>query len=127
VLSELDLSEWSRRDAAAARASGALRARVETALPELRAILADHGVTEAFLFGSLLSGSPRPGADVDIAVAGCPPARFYRLGAQLERALRVPLDLIDLDRAPNDFAAPIRSRGRRFYPAASRQGADDQG
>jgi predicted nucleotidyltransferase len=111
-----DLSEWARRDAAAAGASAALRARVEAALPELATILAEHGVGEAFLFGSLLSGSPRPGADVDIAVTGCPPARFYRLGAELERALGLPLDLIDLDRAPSDFAAPIRSHGRRFYP-----------
>jgi predicted nucleotidyltransferase len=123
----LDLSEWSRRDAAAASASAALCARVEAALPELATILAEHGVAEAFLFGSMLSGSPRPGADVDIAVAGCPPAAFYRLGARLERALGLPLDLIDLDRAPSDFAAPIRSRGRRFHPATFDRESDDQG
>lgn len=125
---KLDLSEWTRRDAAVAEASAVLRAKVAAAMPRLEGILAEHGVGEAFLFGSMASGSPRRGSDVDIAVASCPPARFYRLAAKLERALGLPLDLVDLDVAPADFAQQIRSHGRRIYPPArSTEGADDKG
>lgn len=111
-----------------AQASSVLRAKVVAAIPVLETILAEHGVGEAFLFGSMASGSPRRGSDVDIAVASCPPARFYRLAAKLERALGLPLDLIDLDGAPADFAEQIRSHGQRIYPPArSTEGTDDKG
>jgi predicted nucleotidyltransferase len=113
---QLDLSEWARRDVAVRDASAALLRRVESKLPELEAILAAHGIGEAYLFGSVAQGNVRPGSDVDIAVSQCPPERFYRLSAQLERALELPLDLIDLDRAPNDFAQHVRTTGRRIRP-----------
>ena len=113
---QLDLSEWARRDVAVRDAGAALLRRVESKLAELQAILAQHGVGEAYLFGSVAQGGVRPGSDVDIAVSRCPPERFYRLSAQLERALALPLDLVDLDRAPNDFAAHVRTTGRRIHP-----------
>ena len=65
-------------------------------------------MAEAYLFGSVASGSARPGSDVDIAVVHCPAENFYRLAARLERALDLPLDLVDLDRAPLDMAVQIR-------------------
>jgi predicted nucleotidyltransferase len=111
-----DLSEWTRRDEAARRASLALVARVRDKTPDLRRILAEHGVAEAYLFGSVADGSARQGSDVDIAVARCPVGNFYRLAARLERALELPLDLVDLDRAPLDMAAQIRGAAQRIYP-----------
>lgn len=111
-----DLSGWTRRDEAARQASLALVARVTAKTPELRRILAEHGVAEAFLFGSVADGSARQGSDVDIAVAQCPAEHFYRLAARLERALELPVDLVDLDRAPLDLAAQIRGAAQRIYP-----------
>jgi predicted nucleotidyltransferase len=114
-----DYPEWSRRADAARRAGLALTERVQSQRHDLELIFIEHGVREAYLFGSVARGEGRPGSDVDIAVAGCPPAVFYRLAARLERALALPLDLVDLDMAPADFAAPIRQSGLRLYPPAA--------
>lgn len=111
-----DLSGWTRRDEAARQAGLALIARVRARTPELRQILAEYGVAEAYLFGSVAGGSVRRGSDVDIAVAQCPAESFYRLAARLERALELPLDLVDLDRMPPDMAAQIRDAAQRLYP-----------
>ena len=72
------------------------------------------GILEAWLFGSIARGDPRPGSDVDIAVRGCAPGAFFRLAAELERALDAPLDLVDLDLAPESFSAEVRARGERL-------------
>jgi predicted nucleotidyltransferase len=119
----LDLSGWRRRDEARARAVRALLDRVAAARGELERLLLDEGVSDAWLFGSVARGTPRSDSDVDIAVAGCPPDRFYALAAALERALALPLDLVDLDRAPADLAAAIRAGGIRLLP---RNADDDQ-
>jgi predicted nucleotidyltransferase len=116
---ELGLSRMSRRAEAARRAGLALTERVQSERHHLELIFVEHGVREAYLFGSVARGEGRPGSDVDIAVAGCPPALFCGLAARLERALALPLDLIDLDMAPTDFAAPIRQSGLRLYPPAA--------
>lgn len=113
---ELDLSGWTRRDEARARDVRQLLDRVETARGALVSILVAAGVTEAWIFGSVAHGTPRPESDVDMAVAGCPPDRFYRLAAELERALALPLDLVDLDHAPSDLAEAIRTHGLRIVP-----------
>jgi predicted nucleotidyltransferase len=119
-----DYPEWSRRAEAAHRASVALTERVQSRRHALELIFAEHGVREAYLFGSVARGEGRPGSDVDIAVAGCPSASFYRLAAKLERALALPLDLVDLDGAPADFAEPIRHAGLRLYPIPPAQPAN---
>lgn len=110
-----DLSEWSRRDETARSASLALAAKVKDKTPELQGILAEHDVGEAYLFGSVARGVARAGSDVDIAVGGCLAAGFYRLAAKLERALGLPLDLVDLDRAPRDFAEEVRRTGQCIH------------
>lgn len=114
-----DYPEWSRRAEVAHRAGLALAERVQSQRHALALIFDEHGVLEAYLFGSVARGEARPGSDVDIAVAGCPPAMFYQLAAKLERTLALPLDLINLDVAPRDFAEPIRALGQRLYPLAA--------
>jgi hypothetical protein len=47
------------------------------------------------------------------------PDRFYRLAARIERELSLPLDLVDLDRAPADLAQAVRTDGIRLIPQAS--------
>lgn len=118
-----DFSGWRRRDDARARAVRDLLERVAVARGALERLLLAEGVTEAWLFGSVARGTPRPESDVDIAVAGCRPDRFYGLAAALERALALPLDLVDLDRAPPDVAAAVRAEGLRLVP---RIAVDDQ-
>jgi predicted nucleotidyltransferase len=119
---ELDLSEWARRGEARRRDADQLRQRVLAALPGLTPVLTEHGVTEAYLFGSVATGRCRPESDVDIAVTGCAAERFYQLAARLERALDVPLDLLDLGRAPPELAKEVRSTGVRFHPTPGGDG-----
>jgi predicted nucleotidyltransferase len=109
-------SAWERRDAERGAERARHLARIESALPAAAEILREHRLTEAYLFGSTVRGHARKHPDVDMAVAGCAPERFYRLAAELERAFGLPLDLVDLDRAPAAFAEAIRRGGRRLLP-----------
>jgi predicted nucleotidyltransferase len=67
--------------------------RIEQAATALKAA----GAREVYLFGSAATGLPTTGSDVDLAVAGLPPERFFRAMTQARRILGRPLDLLDLD------------------------------
>ena len=56
-----------------------------------------EGCREVYVFGSVALGVPGPRSDLDIAVRGCPPERFYRLLGRLLEELSHSVDLIDLD------------------------------
>lgn len=70
-----------------------MRERIEQAAAALKAA----GAREVYLFGSAASGVVREGGDIDLAVTGLPPERFFRAMGIARRILRRPLDLIDLD------------------------------
>jgi predicted nucleotidyltransferase len=55
------------------------------------------GASEVFVFGSAARNELRPESDVDIAVRGLPPNRFFAGASQAADALGRPVDLIDLD------------------------------
>ena len=114
--SGFDLSGWQRRDEERQKIAGDLVVRVDERRSLLRLILRDSGAREAFLFGSVASGRPRPESDADLAVSGCDPERFYRLAAEIERALDLPVDLVNLDRAFPELAPAIRHDGQRLLP-----------
>ena len=56
-----------------------------------------EGCREVYVFGSVTVGTAGPRSDIDIAVRGCPPERFYRLLGRLMEELSHSVDLIDLD------------------------------
>jgi predicted nucleotidyltransferase len=60
-------------------------------------ILKEAGCTEIFLFGSLVEGGSGKGSDVDLAVRGCPPRKFFHLLGRLLIELDHLVDLVDLD------------------------------
>lgn len=60
-------------------------------------LLRGMGADEVFLFGSAARHELRPGSDVDIAVRGLPPARFFAAASKVTDALGRPVDLVDLD------------------------------
>ena len=60
-------------------------------------VLKAEGAKEVFVFGSAANGSLRPDSDIDLAVAGLPPERFYRAMGKAADALGRSVDLIDLD------------------------------
>lgn len=55
------------------------------------------GAREVHVFGSAARDESRPDSDVDLAVRGLPPERFFHAMAQAQDALGRPLDLVDLD------------------------------
>jgi predicted nucleotidyltransferase len=65
-------------------------------------ILKKEGCSEVYLFGSGAVGNVRDDSDIDLAVRGCPPARFFHVLGMLLMELERSVDLIDLD-APNAF------------------------
>ena len=64
-------------------------------------ILKAGGCVEVYILGSVAEGRTRPDSDIDFAVRGCPPERFFGLQGQLLRALSRSSDLIDLDVDPD--------------------------
>ena len=56
-----------------------------------------EGCNQIYIFGSVAVGVPGPRSDLDIAVRGCPPERFYRLLGRLMEELSHAVDLIDLN------------------------------
>jgi predicted nucleotidyltransferase len=61
-----------------------------------------HGASAVYLFGSQGTAIARNDSDVDIAVKGLPPRRFFRAMADAQAVLDRTLDLIDLDE-PSPF------------------------
>jgi predicted nucleotidyltransferase len=70
-----------------------LHRRIERAA----AVLRKEGAEEVYLFGSARGGREADDSDVDLAVTGLAPSKFFRAMGRAHRALGCPLDLIDLD------------------------------
>jgi len=74
-------------------------------------------VLAAYLFGSRARGTARADSDVDVAllVDGAPPPTLEGIGmdvqADLERDLRLPVDLVVLNRAPVDLVHRVLRDG----------------
>jgi predicted nucleotidyltransferase len=60
-------------------------------------ILKAAGCYECYIFGSLAEGRSGERSDIDLAVRGLPPERFFYISGQLSRQVRRPIDLVDLD------------------------------
>ena len=74
-----------------------------------------HDVCLAYLFGSCVSGTARPGSDVDVAILFDPlptPALLDRLTEDLGAATERPVDLVVLNVAPPLLAREVVARGR---------------
>lgn len=71
--------------------------KLAEAIAEAARILRAQGAREVYLFGSVATGRARDGSDVDLAVVGLPPERFFRALGLAADALDRPLSLVDLD------------------------------
>ena len=59
--------------------------------------LKEAGAREVYLFGSAATGNMREESDIDMAVSGFPPEKFFQAMGNADNILRRPLDLVDLD------------------------------
>lgn len=87
---------------------------IETRLRDLFAT-DPHGAAAVYLFGSTARGTRRRGSDVDLGLlfAGDAPSAVEALDLEdrLERRLRLPVQLIVLDRAPVDLVHRVLRDG----------------
>jgi len=60
-------------------------------------ILKSAGCIECYLFGSLSDGRADDKSDIDLAVRGLPPEKFFYIYGQLSMQISRMIDLIDLD------------------------------
>lgn len=85
---------WRRRWAEEREAGEQRRAlALEEAGRAARLLVERYGVRRVVLFGSLAWGRFQATSDIDLAVEGLAPERFYRAGAELDREISVPVDL----------------------------------
>ena len=71
------------------------------------AALKEAGAREVYLFGSQAKGDVHEESDIDLAVSGLPPDKFFRAMGEAGDILQRPLDLIDLDEA-NPFTRYLK-------------------
>lgn len=83
-----------------------LRRAIERAAAALKA----QGASAVYLFGSAASGRMHAGSDIDLAVSGLPPERFYRAMGLAGDELDRPLSLVDLDE-DTPFTRYLKQKG----------------
>jgi len=74
----------------------------------------EFGAKRVYLFGSLVrEGKFCERSDIDLAVEGIEPSRFFEAGAALDRACdyRYQIDLVDLERARTGVRELILTEG----------------
>jgi predicted nucleotidyltransferase len=79
----------------------------------IAAIARDFGVAAVWMFGSALTNEDEA-ADIDLAVEGLTPERFFDFYGRLFLELPKPVDLVDLSQNP-PIAAIVREKGVRIY------------
>jgi len=72
--------------------------------------LKSAGAREVYLFGSAARGVVRDNSDIDLAVTGLPPCKFFEAMGVAADILQRPLDLVDLD-DPGPFTRYLRQEG----------------
>jgi predicted nucleotidyltransferase len=86
-------------------------AELRQAIELAAAILQDAGADAVYLFGSIAEGPLRPDSDIDLAVTGLPPARFFQAMGRVLTILPRPLDLVDLD-MDTPFTRYLKQKGK---------------
>ena len=89
---------------------GLMKKGIRELIEKAATVLRDAGATEVYLFGSASGGELRKGSDIDLAVAGLPPERFFEAMGQAADILQCRLDLVDLDEE-SPFTRYLREEG----------------
>ena len=72
-------------------------------------ILKSAGCVECYIFGSVSDGRVEESSDIDIAIRGLPPERFFYVYGQLALQISREIDLVDLDDGTR-FSQKLRRR-----------------
>jgi len=79
----------------------------------IKAIAREFQVGAVWMFGSALDNE-ETALDIDLAVEGLPPEKFFDFYGRLFFEFPKPVDLVDLSQNP-PIAAIIREKGVRIY------------
>jgi len=82
----------------------------KTSIAQAAAALRSSGAKAVYLFGSATKQRLREDSDIDLAVSGLPPERFFRALSVASRYLDRPLHLVDLDEA-TPFVRHLKEEG----------------
>ena len=74
----------------------------------------EYGARRLWLFGSSLDTSVDEPKDIDLAVEGVPPARFFEFYAKLGLVVPQDIDLIDME-SDDPMRHIVRDRGVVLY------------
>ena len=89
-----------------------MKKRVEKAAT----LLKSAGCKEVYLFGSVAEGNDNESSDIDIAIKGCPPGRFFELLGKLMLELDCRVDLVNLDHE-DAFSKHLLNNGQLLHVA----------
>jgi len=79
-------------------------------IQQAAAVLRAAGAREVYIFGSVAAGTLREDSDIDMAVSGLPPEKFFDAMGRAGDLLPRPLDLVDLNEA-SPFTRYLREEG----------------
>jgi predicted nucleotidyltransferase len=87
-----------------------MNVNIQSAIEQAAQKLKESGAREVYVFGSAAHGILHEGSDIDLAVAGLPPDKFFYAMGEAGDILGRPLDLIDLDKN-NAFTRYLKEDG----------------
>ncbi len=106
------VAAWRRRWRAEEESIQQQRSRaLAEAKRAARLLVERHGVRKVVLFGSLAWGRFQATSDVDLAVHGLEPERFFPAAADLYREISVPIDLKLISECPPVLRGRIAEEG----------------
>ena len=91
-----------------------IKAALDSELTKIVDISRDFGAEKVLLFGSCLE-DVAGARDIDIAVSGVPPRKFFEYYAEVTTAVKENVDIIDLDDARPYFRDCINRDGKVLY------------
>lgn len=89
---------------------------LQQAIEQAANILKAAGAEAVYVFGSVVDGPFRHDSDIDLAVTGLPPARFFQVMGQTMAVLPRSFDLVDLD-VDTPFTHYLKEKGKLYRVA----------
>ena len=90
---------------------GTTSVELQQTIEQAANILKAAGAEKVYLFGSFSEGPFRSDSDIDLAVTGRPPAKFFQAMGQTMTILPRPVDLVDLD-VDTPFTRYLKEKGK---------------
>jgi predicted nucleotidyltransferase len=115
-----DVSEYlaglREREQARRRLDAARRERLWAALPAaVQCLVAEFGVSQVTLFGSVARDQAGLDSDVDLLVTGLPAERLFEATARVSRLLGADVDLVPAETVRPDVLTRAREEGRVLH------------